>query len=123
MTQELKKLHAKRDQINHKIQEVYRKEAEKRKGKALYCKSCGHMKWVPCPDCHEGQCQMNCGPAMVDVRGILECAALEYQNINNLKAANGHQKMAMRLALKLMMERLGLEKSFDEAIKEKEAKL
>lgn len=123
MTPKLKKLYAERDKIHREIQEVIRKEAENRKREGLYCKSCGHMKFTPCPDCVDGECQMNCGPAMVDVCGILECATLEYQNINNLQAADGAQKMAMRLVLKLMMERLGLKNSFDKAIKEKETKL
>ena len=73
-----------------------------------YCRTCGGYRAGPCEDCDNGQCTMNCGPAMVDVRGIFEAADAEYQAAEKHALVTPDEARAMRDAVRGVMVRLGL---------------
>lgn len=83
-----------------------------------YCRSCGRMSFVPCEDCIDGQCAMNCGPGMVDVRGILKAAIEEYEASEELHILNENEKVAIRDGVRGIMVRLGLYDSFQRHLKD-----
>ena len=71
------------------------------------------MGFVPCDDCDGDQCTMNCGPAMVDARGILKCAVEEYEAAGTHVLTTKGEAAAMRSAVRGLLVRLGLYHSFD----------
>jgi hypothetical protein len=56
---------------------------------------------------------MNCGPGMVDVRGILKAAIEEYEAAETHPSVTRDEARAMRDAVRGVMVRLGLYDSFN----------
>ena len=74
----------------------------------MLCKHCGGYRHGPCEDCEDGECTMNCGPAMIDVRGIFDAADAEWKFADNRGLLTPAEGQAVRIALRSMMVRLGL---------------
>lgn len=74
----------------------------------MLCKHCGSYRAKPCPDCDNGECTMNCGPATIDVRGIFDAADAEFEAADKHALTTPDEARAMRDAVRGMMVRLGL---------------
>lgn len=74
----------------------------------MLCKHCGGYRHGPCEDCEDGECTMNCGPAMIDVRGIFDAADAEWKATDNRGLITPAEGQVMRIAVSSMMIRLGL---------------
>ena len=76
----------------------------------MYCKHCGGYRHGPCEDCHNGECTMNCGPAMVDVRGIFDAADAAEAEIRTARdlARFPDQRYGMHQGVRLLMRHMGL---------------
>lgn len=74
----------------------------------MLCKHCGGYRHGPCEDCHNGECTMNCGPAMIDVRGIFDAADAEYEAAEKHDLITPDETWAKREAVSSMMVRMGL---------------
>lgn len=74
----------------------------------MLCKTCGGYRAGPCDDCVDGECTMNCGPAMIDVRAIFDAADAEFAAAGKHALTSADEGRAMRDAVRGMMVRLGL---------------
>lgn len=74
----------------------------------MLCKACGGYRTGPCSDCEDGECVMNCGPAVVDVRGIFDAANAEIEASDKHALVSADEARAMRDAVRGMMVRMGL---------------
>lgn len=72
----------------------------------MMCKTCGHYYARSCDDCLDGECTMNCGPAVVDVRGIFDAADAEF-NLDH-KNETDLERIGRRSTVRGMMVRMGL---------------
>lgn len=72
----------------------------------MLCKTCGRYHIQSCDDCVDGQCVMNCGPAVVDVRGIFDAADAEFKLDH--KNETELERMGRRSAVHGIMVRMGL---------------
>ena len=86
----------------------------------MLCKHCGGYRHGPCEDCHDGECTMNCGPAMIDVRGIFDAADAEWKAADNHGLFTPAEGQVMRIAVSSMMVRLGLYKLWQQCRAPKE---
>ena len=74
----------------------------------MLCRACGGYRSGPCKDCHDGERTMNCGPVMIDVRGIFDAADAQFQAADKHARTNPDKTRAMRDAVRGMMVRMGL---------------
>ncbi|MEW7009515.1 hypothetical protein [Lentilitoribacter sp. EG35] len=72
----------------------------------MLCKTCGRYHTRSCDDCVDSQCVMNCGPAVVDVRGIFDAADAEFKLEH--KSETEEQRVGRRAAVRGLMVRIGL---------------
>lgn len=84
----------------------------------MLCKACGGYRSGPCEDCVDGECTMNCGPGMVDVRGIFDAADAEFAAAGKHPLTSTNEARAMRDAVRGMMVRLGLYAVWDRGEKQ-----